>query len=249
MRALLGIVADDLTGAADTGAAFLVRGLSVVVIWPDQGIERESITLAADVIAVDTRSRAADAEYARAITCEVTSRLRHAGVATLYKKIDSTLRGHVGDEVRAAISAWHPRSLAIVAPAFPGTGRTTMEGRQCVDGVPIARRAFVPALFEQVGISTRRADRACVRSAALESLFLECQHHQGIGAVVCDAETDEESAGNRTGRSSSGACDRVGRIGRAGARDRGGCRRDAATNPAAHDESVRTNVDCGREQE
>jgi uncharacterized protein YgbK (DUF1537 family) len=192
MRTLVGIVADDLTGAADTGAAFVARGLSVVVIWPDQSIERQSITLAADVIAVDMRSRAADAEYARQMTCEVTSGFRQTGVGTLYKKIDSTLRGHVGDEVRAAIDAWQPGSLAVVAPAFPGTGRTTVEGRQCVDGVPIARRAFVPALFEQAGISTRRADLACVRGAALESLFLECQHHQGIDAVVCDAETDED---------------------------------------------------------
>jgi uncharacterized protein YgbK (DUF1537 family) len=192
MRPLVGIVADDLTGAADTGAAFLAGGLSVVVRWPDCGIERESISLAADVIAVDTRSRAADAEYAREMTCEVTSRFRQTGVATLYKKIDSTLRGHVGDEVRAAISAWHPGSLAVVAPAFPGTRRTTVEGRLCVDGVPIARRAFVPALFEQAGISTRRADLACVRSAALESLLLECQHHGVTRAVVCDAETDED---------------------------------------------------------
>jgi 4-hydroxythreonine-4-phosphate dehydrogenase len=193
MRTLVGIVADDLTGAADTGAAFLARGLSVVVIWPDQGIERESISVAADVIAVDMRSRAADAEYARQMTCEVTSGFRQTGVSTLSKKIDSPVAATASDSCFPQTTAIkQPVILAVVAPAFPGTGRTTVEGRQCVDGVPIARRAFVPALFEQAGISTRRADLACVRGAALESLFLECQHHQGIGAVVCDAETDED---------------------------------------------------------
>ena len=52
--------------------------------------------------------------------------------------------------------------------------------------------AFVPALFEQSGISTRHVDLACVRSAALESTLLECQRQQRTGAVVCDAETDED---------------------------------------------------------
>lgn len=191
MPPLVGIVADDLTGAADTGVAFLAGGVSAVVSWPDRAVDRVRMSLAADVVAVATRSREADAEYARAITREVVSRFREVGVATLYKKIDSTLRGHVGDEVRAAVEAWHPGSLAVVAPAFPGVGRTTVDGRQRVDGLPIARRAFLPALFEEAGISTCSVDLACVRSAALLSTLLECQHRAVI-AVVCDAETDED---------------------------------------------------------
>ena len=132
----VGIVADDLTGAADTGVAFLAAGLSVLVSWPDRGVERAWMSLA-DVLAVDTRSRAADAEYARGITARswrhFASRRGHA-----LQEIDSTLRGHVGDEVRAAIEAWH-RSLAIVAPAFPADWvARPWTGSQCVDGVPLA---------------------------------------------------------------------------------------------------------------
>ncbi len=191
MPPVVGIVADDLTGAADTAVAFLAGGVSAVAIWPDRAVEPVWIPPAADVLAVVTRSREADAEYARAITRDVVSRFRQAGVATLYKKIDSTLRGHVGDEARAAIDAWHPGSLAVVAPAFPGVGRTTVDGRQLVDGLPLARRAFLPALFEEAGISTRCADLACVRSVALESTLRECRHRTAT-AVVCDAETDED---------------------------------------------------------
>ena len=191
MPALIGIVADDLTGAADTGIAFLSAGLSALVRLPGAAAGRAWVSLATDVLAVDTRSRAAGAEYARRITTDVVSAFLGTGVVTLYKKIDSTLRGHVGDEVRAAIEAWHPESLAIVAPAFPDAGRTTVDGRQYVHGMPLEGPALVPALFEQAGISTCRADLACVRGPALESTLLECRH-RGTLAVVCDAETNED---------------------------------------------------------
>jgi 4-hydroxythreonine-4-phosphate dehydrogenase len=187
----IGIVADDLTGAADTGVAFLTAGLSVVVAWLSEQNDREPISHAADVIAIDTRSRAANAEHARRVTSELVSRFREAGTATLYKKIDSTLRGHIAVEVEAAIRAWQAGSLAIVAPAFPATGRTTVGGLQRVGGVPLGGHASVPALFEQAGLSTLRADLARVRSAALESVLTECRN-RAADVVVCDAETDED---------------------------------------------------------
>ncbi len=57
--------------------------------------------------------------------------------------MDSTLRGHVGPELAAALVAWrsldpaHAHAVAVLAPAFPATGRTTRGGRQYVDGSPL----------------------------------------------------------------------------------------------------------------
>ena len=188
MAPRIGIVADDLTGAADTGVAFLADGASVLVRWPDRAGRRDWLSLDAQVLAVDTRGRATDAESACGMTREVVSVFRDCGVGTLYKKIDSMLRGHVGGEVRAALDCWHPGSIAIVAPAFPAAGRTTVNGYQCVDGVPLAGRESLPAILEQAGIRTRHADLGCVRSAALEKMLSEAT------AVVCDAEDEDDLA-------------------------------------------------------
>jgi len=98
------------------------------------------------------------------------------------------LRGHVGGEVRAALDCWHPGSIAIVAPAFPAAGRTTVKGHQCLNGVPLAGRESVVAILEQDGIRTRHADLDCVRSAALEAMLPDAT------AVVCDAENEEDLA-------------------------------------------------------
>jgi uncharacterized protein YgbK (DUF1537 family) len=204
MRPLVGIVADDLTGAADTAVAFHAAGMSAVVSWADRHVDGGWTAIAGAVLAIDTRSRAADAGYARAITREFVSVFRQEGVATLYKKVDSTLRGHIGAEVRGVMDAWHPDCLAVVAPAFPDTGRTTIDGIQCLHGVPLASCPSVPALFEEAGISTRRADLATVRSTAFESILLDCRQ-QATGALVCDGETNDDlraiaRAGVRFGR-------------------------------------------------
>ena len=188
MAPRIGIVADDLTGAADTGVAFLADGASVLVRWPDRAGRRDWLSLEAQVLAVDTRGRATDAERARDMTREVVSTFRDCGVGMLYKKIDSMLRGHVGGEVRAALDCWHPGSIAVVAPAFPAAGRTTVNGHQCVDRVPLAGRESVPAILEQAGIRTRHADLDCVRSTALEEMLSDAT------AVVCDAEDEEDLA-------------------------------------------------------
>jgi uncharacterized protein YgbK (DUF1537 family) len=54
----------------------------------------------------------------------------------VYKKLDSTLRGPIAAELAAALGA-SGRDRAVVAPAFPAAGRTTVEGVQLVRGVPV----------------------------------------------------------------------------------------------------------------
>jgi uncharacterized protein YgbK (DUF1537 family) len=86
------------------------------------------------VVAVDTDTRAVDAEFAAGRTIDATRALRDADV--LIKTIDSTLRGNVGTELRAAFAA-SGRSAAVVAPAFPRYGRRTIDGIQLLDGIPV----------------------------------------------------------------------------------------------------------------
>jgi D-threonate/D-erythronate kinase len=189
MSAAVAVVADDLTGAADAAAGFLRAGLSAIVTWADPHVD-SALTREADVIAVDAGSRALGAADARAVTAAVVTAMFQAGVTTIFKKIDSTLRGHIGVEVRAAIDAWHPGSIAVVAPAFPAMGRTTVDGRQRLHGVTLDRPA-IAALLDHVGIRSRVLDLRAVRSNAVRDALSESMA-EGHGALVCDAETDDD---------------------------------------------------------
>ncbi|WP_300648154.1 four-carbon acid sugar kinase family protein [Hydrogenophaga sp.] len=127
------IVADDLTSAADAAGPFVVRGLTAIV-----GRGRPP-RLAGTVVSVDCGSRSAARAEAAARVAALTASL--AGREVLYKTVDSTLRGHVTAELEACFKA-SGRSLLVLAPAFPAAGRTTVEGIQLVDGIPVAESVY-----------------------------------------------------------------------------------------------------------
>ncbi|MBO2464338.1 four-carbon acid sugar kinase family protein [Actinomadura violacea] len=173
------IVADDLTGAADSVVAF--AGAAVALdpenAWPD-----------ACVVAADTDSRYAPPEVARARVRAAVRRAERAG-ARVVKKIDSTLRGHVAAEVAAAAEALGAR-LVVVAPAFPATGRTTLGGVVHVDGRPLPERRHggdVAALLGEAGMRVRTMGLAQLREPGLDARFA-----QTGGVIVCDGETDAD---------------------------------------------------------
>src|SRR5207248_3115185 len=91
----LTIVADDLTGACDTGALFAARGRVPVTVWPDP-------PLRAPVTVVDTESRALDAVDAARRVAGVA---RNVARSRFFKKIDSTLRGQIDADLDALIEA------------------------------------------------------------------------------------------------------------------------------------------------
>jgi D-threonate/D-erythronate kinase len=129
------IIADDLTGAADCAAAC---GSDALVILDDS-----CAVPTADVVAFDANTRCMTAEHAAAETARI---VRSHPASIVYKKIDSSLRGHVAAEITAALDAYrslgHPDAIAVVAPAFPAMGRTTTGGRQYVRGVPLEKGAL-----------------------------------------------------------------------------------------------------------
>jgi uncharacterized protein YgbK (DUF1537 family) len=127
----LAILADDLTGAADCGLQATRRGLRTVVAFGAPGTEvpGEAEVLAWDL---DTRSGSAAAAYA----ATVTAARAVAADDHVYLKVDSTLRGHIGAAIDAALEGTGAR-VAVVAPAFPAMGRTTVGGRHLVGGAPI----------------------------------------------------------------------------------------------------------------
>lgn len=137
------VIADDLTGAADSAAAFTSSGHRCVVSL-DGSITR-SDTPPDTIVVFDTDSRDMLASDAFAVTAAAIS--RHSPTE-VFIKIDSTLRGNIRATVEAALSALSALKVQpdriLICPAFPQLGRTVTNGRVHVHGVPIDG----PNLFE-----------------------------------------------------------------------------------------------------
>jgi D-threonate/D-erythronate kinase len=124
-RVSLTIVADDLTGACDTGALFAGRGVVPVTVWPDAPAR-------AAISVVDTETRMLDGASAARRAREAAAAAR----SPIFKKIDSTLRGPIGAEVDAVMRATN-ESTALVCPALPAERRAVVERVLTVGAVPV----------------------------------------------------------------------------------------------------------------
>ncbi|MBI1358189.1 MAG: hypothetical protein GC160_27970 [Acidobacteria bacterium] len=124
------LLADDLSGACDSAVAFAKAGFQARFELDAGGAGAD-----AELLALSTESRElAPDEAARAVG-DACTRLRDAGVALVFKKIDSVLRGPVEAEIAAAVEAGGFEG-AVVCPAFPSQGRVVRDGRLYVHGEP-----------------------------------------------------------------------------------------------------------------
>jgi len=137
MRAPVGsvvLVADDLTGGADSAVQFARAGWTARLALgttPAQHGDDGS------VVAIVTDARAAAPDAARESTRTAVARAVADGDDRLFLKIDSTMRGTVPEQVQGALSAWEarePDAVAVVCPAYPAMGRTVEGGQLLVDG-------------------------------------------------------------------------------------------------------------------
>lgn len=196
------ILADDLTGAADCAIAFARRGRSTGVQWGEAGGGAED-----DVVSHDGNSRQLGPQAAAARHAALLDRLHRPG-RSLFKKIDSTLRGQPAAELAATLDALTRRNgaaFAILAPAFPATGRTTRDGRILVEGRPLEATELwrrdhtyptgsLPAMLAGAGLQGATITLATVR-AGLRVLHAALNEAARAGAVaVLDAESDDDLA-------------------------------------------------------
>jgi uncharacterized protein YgbK (DUF1537 family) len=189
---LIALIADDLTGAADTGVQLVRAGYRTAVVFRGE----EAPTAGIDAVSFDTDSRTRPADLAAGRVYGVARTAR--GVRVAYKKLDSTLRGNVAVELAAAFRAWG-RERIVVAPAFPAAGRTTVGGTQLVHGVPVdetemrndprtpVREAHVPTLLSGVLSSVGTLDTGGLADPERVRLAVE-----GNECVVADAEHDSD---------------------------------------------------------
>jgi uncharacterized protein YgbK (DUF1537 family) len=180
----IGIVADDLTGAMDTAQGFAARGYrTTVVVDPSADPTRPTTSEETAVLSVNTDTRYDEASEAAERVADAVAAVPSR---TVYKKVDSTLRGNVAAEVDAALAA-SGSSLALVAPAFPSAGRTTEDGRHYVDGAPVAETEY--AADEKGPSSSSVVDLfdALDRPVATVPLSTVAEGSEAVASALADA--------------------------------------------------------------
>lgn len=176
-RRMYAVLADDLTGAGDTGVQFAQAGLKTRALMGDWS---GSAAEGADVVVINTDSRALAPQAAYDVVAEAAACLKDVGARPVYKKIDSTMRGPVGAEVDAVLDVFE-QPMAVVCPAFPDNGRIVIGGCLLVSGEPVART------------SISRDPVAPVRKSSLCSL-LAAQTRRPVYHVGLDVLDEGEGA-------------------------------------------------------
>jgi len=136
---VLGIIADDFTGATDI-ASMLVRGglRTVQLIGVPQGTVATEVAQA-DAVVVALKSRTTPAAQAVADSLAALRWLQAAGARQFIFKVcstfDSTPAGNIGPVAEALLAALAGQAgggqapaQALVCPAFPENGRTVFRG-------------------------------------------------------------------------------------------------------------------------
>lgn len=132
---IVGIVADDLTGANDTALQFKLNGADTNILLDTEVINNNSDL--SQAWAISTESRNVSLQDAFEKVKESTQLLvDKINPDFFYKKIDSTVRGNIAVEVLSMLEVlgW---DSAVIMPAFPQEGRITVGGYHLLRGIPI----------------------------------------------------------------------------------------------------------------
>lgn len=198
----IAIIADDLTGANDAGVQLARQGVSTSVLLEfNRQLAREQ-----EAIVLDTDSRSVTSREAYRRVTEAGMYIRgQTEQGTVYKKVDSTMRGNLGSELDAMYDVFQP-DFVVLAPSFPQMGRIVRDGRLYVNGVPLhetdtardpknpVNDCYLPSLLKE---QTARP----IASIALEQLQGERErllrtikdaHHAGVPYLLFDAETESD---------------------------------------------------------
>lgn len=142
------IIADDFTGALDTGIQFTKMGIRARIVT-DYQYDFGQLRSGDALLCVSTDSRPLGPQEAYQRVFQLAVNARHAGFQYVYKKTDSGLRGNIGMELKAVMDAFGQNTMAFI-PALPRLNRITRGGVQYIDGVPVKESVFGKDPFEPV---------------------------------------------------------------------------------------------------
>jgi uncharacterized protein YgbK (DUF1537 family) len=185
------IIADDLTGALDTGVQFAASGAATRVVT-DINYDYSS-SEEVKVLVMDAETRHLDSKEAYQVVYDITKKAIQYGIPYIYKKTDSALRGNIGSELTAVLHAAEAESLSFF-PAFPKMKRTTVDGVHYIDGVPASESVFGKDPYEPVTCSyipDLIKEQSMVKVTLAEEVESTVKGEDVPEIIVWDAQTDE----------------------------------------------------------
>lgn len=202
---ILGVIADDFTGATDVASMLVRAGMRTVQVI---GVP-EGAPPAADAVVVALKSRTIPASEAVAQSLAAMAWLRAGGARQCYFKycstFDSTPAGNIGPVAEALMAALGAR-IAIACPAFPENGRTVFKGHLFVGDVllsdsgmrhhpltPMTDANLVRVLQAQSKgqVGLLRHD-VIAQGAQAAKVRLQALADQGVALAVADAVIDDD---------------------------------------------------------
>lgn len=130
------IIADDFTGANDTGVQLVIRGIETNVILDGKDITDGNISYV-----LDTETRNMNSELAYRSVKEKLNGIYFDDFDLIYKKVDSTLRGNISSELKAIDEEYKP-DLIVFAPSYPDNGRITKNAIHYVNNTRVIETEF-----------------------------------------------------------------------------------------------------------
>jgi D-threonate/D-erythronate kinase len=187
------IIADDLTGALDTGVQFAASGAATRVVT-DINYDYSKAEEEVKVLVMDAETRHLDSREAYQVVYDITKKAVQYRIPFIYKKTDSALRGNIGSELTAVLDAAEAESLSFF-PAFPKMGRITKNGVHYIDDIPVEESVFGKDPYEPVKCSyipdlIQQQSKVKVSLAEEGNSIVITQNTPEI--IVWDVQTDEQ---------------------------------------------------------
>ena len=106
-------------------------------------------------------------------------------------------------EVRRNHASNRQRIVAVMAPAFPSSGRTTVNGHQLIHGKPLEAtdawqrettlaQSNIPAVLREANLQSILIDFDLIRSGAQALQHAMARLSEKTDVLICDAETDQD---------------------------------------------------------
>ena len=154
---ILVIIADDLTGALDTGIKFAMRGARTITVTVSSSQDLVShLHGGYEVVSVNASSRHMPGPQAADLVSSLVSTCLDEGIGYIYKKTDSVLRGNIACELEGVKKASGVSFIPFI-PSYPEMKRTVEDGTMYVGGVPLAQTELADDPFSPI-VSSRPGD-------------------------------------------------------------------------------------------
>lgn len=185
------IIADDITGALDTGIQFAKRGIRTQV-FTEGKLEERDVKTDTEIIVVDSESRPMSAKDSYEVVYSIADWALKNEIGIIFKKTDSALRGNIGSELQAVADAVKGFPIYFL-PGHPEIGRITKGGVHYISGELLEDSVFGKDPFDPVtksyipDIIKEQSDISVICKRAEEPITAQMNSRSEI--IVCDTLT------------------------------------------------------------